>query len=255
MAAALAARPGRHEHLNPEGLRADGRRQEEIRRLVCEIETADGSADGTASVGMGNTRVRASVHGPAEAARGRTHHDRAALSVEVTMAAFAAGEWTVRGRGDRMLTELGSMVEQTFDALILSHLYPGSHIAIRLRIAQVDGGVRAACINATTLALVDAGIALRDYACACSVGHVGGTLLVDVSAAEDGAGAELTVALAPKSERVLLTHLSAAMPLELLAEALALVLSGIKKVHDHLDSVVRAHMAALCTAPGGAIDG
>jgi hypothetical protein len=40
------------------------------------------------------------------------------------------------------------------------------------RYRRVWAGVNAACINATTLALIDAGIPLLDLACACTAGFL-----------------------------------------------------------------------------------
>lgn len=255
MAAATlsTARPGRHEFLSPEGLRADGRRQAEIRRFICRLDTSDSSSDGAAFVAQGNTQVTASVHGPQDpsgSAR-KMAHDRAVVVCELTMVPFALGEWNPRSQSDRMLAELAAMVEAVFEPLILTHLYPGSQILIQLRVSQVDGGLRCACINAATLALIDAGIAMRDYACACTVGHVQGTLLLDVSAVEDGAGAELSVAYLPKMQRVALTHLSAVIPADTLDGMLDLAIGGCKQVYDALDAHVREHMRLIAAGFGG----
>jgi len=247
------SRPGRHEFLSPEGLRADGRRQGEIRRLTCRLDTTNGSADGTAFVAQGNTRVSACVRGPQDpsGAAARKASERAIVVCEFAMLPFSMGEWNPRGRGDRMLAELAAMVEAVFEPLILTHLYPGTQIVIQLRVSQVDGGLRCACVNACTLALIDAGIALRDYACACTVGHVQGTLLLDVSAVEDGAGAELSVVYLPKTGRIALTHLSAAIPAETLDGMLELAIVGSKQVYDALDGHVREHMRSLAAGYGG----
>mmetsp|Transcript_44552 Transcript_44552/g.110423 ORF Transcript_44552/g.110423 Transcript_44552/m.110423 type:complete len:262 (-) Transcript_44552:305-1090(-) len=253
MASISTSRPGRHEFLSPEGLRADGRRQAEIRRLACSLDTVDGSADGAASVAQGNTRVAAYVHGPQDASGSnrKMAHDRAVVVCEISMVPFALGEWKPRGHSDRMLAELAAMVESVFEPLVLTHLYPGSQILIQLRVMQVDGGLRCVCINAATLALIDAGIAMRDYACTCTVGHVQGTLLLDVSAVEDGAGAELTVTYLPKMGRVALTHLSAAIPAVMLDGMLELAIGGCKQVYDALDGHVREHMWQMASGHRG----
>ena len=46
------------EFLSPEGLRMDGRRPKELRKLHCEVGTL-GEADGSATFDMGNTKVTA----------------------------------------------------------------------------------------------------------------------------------------------------------------------------------------------------
>ena len=91
--------------------------------------------------------------------------------------------------------------------------------------------MRAACINATTLALIDAGIAMEDFVCACTAGAVQSALLLDMNAQEDMAGAELTAGYLPRSERVghlqltLTLALSLTLALTLTRAALTLTLT------------------------------
>ena len=67
-------------------------------------------------------------------------------------------------------TELALLLRQTFESVILTQLYPGSHISLHVQLLQNDGGAFAASVNALTLALQNAGIPMRDMVCACSVG-------------------------------------------------------------------------------------
>jgi hypothetical protein len=66
-------------------------------------------------------------------------------------------------------------VRQTFESVVMTHLYPRSEIDIQIHVLQSDGGALHVCLNATTLALIDAGIALSDYVCACSAGLIDST--------------------------------------------------------------------------------
>ena len=50
-----------------------------------------------------------------------------------------------------------------------------------MEVLQSDGGNYCACANAATLALVDAGIPMRDYVCACTASLMNEVPLVDVS--------------------------------------------------------------------------
>ena len=67
---------------------------------------------------------------------------------------------------------MASFVKQTFEPVVVTTLYARSQIDIYLQIIQHDGGTLQACINAATLALIDAGIAMTDYVCACTAGWV-----------------------------------------------------------------------------------
>jgi hypothetical protein len=64
-------------------------------------------------------------------------------------------------------------------ATIKTELYPRSQIDIFVEVLQADGGNYCACVNAATLALIDAGIPLKDYVTACTA-SLGWIYLVDV---------------------------------------------------------------------------
>ena len=118
------------------------------------------------------------------------------------MAVFSTGERKRRPRGDRKSLEMSAHLKQTFEAAIKTELYPRSQIDIFVEVLQADGGNYCACVNAATLALIDAGIPLKDYVCACTASLVNDTPLVDISSLESTTGGpELTLAALPKSRR------------------------------------------------------
>ena len=67
---------------------------------------------------------------------------------------------------------MATFIRQTFEPVILTKQLPKSQIDIYLQIFQHDGGVLQCCINAATMALIDAGIPMIDYVCACSAGCI-----------------------------------------------------------------------------------
>lgn len=72
------------------------------------------------------------------------------------------------------------------------------------KVLQADGGNYCACVNAATLALIDAGIPLKEYviACTASLGN-GNVPLIDISHLEESmGGSNLTVAVLPLSGQV-----------------------------------------------------
>lgn len=56
----------RIELISPEGLRIDGRRAPELRKIKCQIGVLSSQADGSAYLEMGNTKVLVAVYGPHE---------------------------------------------------------------------------------------------------------------------------------------------------------------------------------------------
>lgn len=218
----------RSEFMSPEGLRIDGRRAAEVRRLRCQLGAS--CADGSAYLEQGNTKVLVLVSGPKEANRVRGAHDRAILNVEYSALPFAAGQFKQQPRSDRAAQEISAAVRRVFEPVVMVALYPRTQIDISIAVIESDGGIRSAAINATTLALVDAGIALEDFVCACSAGSVQGALLLDVNAQEAMAGAELCAGFLPSSGKLSLLQLESKLSLSVVDEVLNFALEGCKQV-------------------------
>jgi exosome complex component RRP41 len=80
------------EFISPEGLRVDGRRPQEVRKINFRLNLFS-RADGSAYYEQGNTRVLAAVYGPRQVThRGAAKHDRAIINCEYSMATFSTGE-------------------------------------------------------------------------------------------------------------------------------------------------------------------
>uniref|UniRef100_A0A9J8BTY5 Putative exosome complex component RRP41 n=1 Tax=Cyprinus carpio carpio TaxID=630221 RepID=A0A9J8BTY5_CYPCA len=175
--------------------------------------------------------------------RSKSLHDRAVINCQYSMATFSTAERKRRPHGDRKSSEMSLHLKQTFEAAVLTELYPRSQIDIYVKILQADGGNYSACVNAATLALVDAGIPMRDYVCACTAGFVEDTPLADLCHAEEsGGGTSLALALLPRSGNIALLQMDARLHqdhLDALIEAAMTACKGVSKV---LDGVVRQHL-------------
>lgn len=130
-------------------------------------------ADGSAYFQQGNTQVLVSVYGPRETTlKSHIQHDRAILNVEINVAAFSTIERKRRNKTDKRLLELAHSIQSTFESSLFTHLYPRSQIDINIQVIQQDGALLATACNATTLALVNAGIPMSNYVSAVSVAAV-----------------------------------------------------------------------------------
>ena len=245
------------ELLSDQGLRLDGRRAGELRRIQCRMGVF-GAADGSAYLEQGNTKVLAAVYGPHDMSRDtrlRPVHDRVVVNRQYSMAVFSTGERKNRPRGDRKSLEMSQHLKQTFEATIKVELYPRSQIDIFVEVLQADGGNYCACVNAATLALIDAGIPLVDYVTACTASLVTGgataassdasdTPLVDVSSLESMTGSpELTVAVHPRSGQIVLLEMSHRFHLDHLDGVVEVAVNGCRDIYSILDGVVRRHVA------------
>lgn len=108
-----------------------------------------------------------------------------------------------------------------------------SEVTICIQILQSDGGNTMAAINAGTLALIDAGIAMKDYVVACTAANLDGTAVCDANQPEANAqGAELMVALLPKSGQVVSTQMSSRIHVDHFEPLLALAQQGCRTIYD-----------------------
>ncbi|XP_075562303.1 LOW QUALITY PROTEIN: exosome complex component RRP41 [Pelecanus crispus] len=240
------------ELLSDEGYRADGRRPAELRKVRARMGVF-AQADGSAYIEQGNTKALAVVYGPHEmrGSRSKALPDRALVNCQYSMATFSTGERRRRPHGDRQAGELALHLKQTFEAAILTRLYPRSQIDIYVQILQADGSDYCACVNAATLAVMDAGIPMRDYVCASSAGLAEDTPLADLSSPEEAAGGpRLVLALLPASGQIALLQLSARLHQERLEAALEAAGEACRALHAVLDRVVRERLREVTALLG-----
>ncbi len=237
--------------LRERGLRLDGRALEDIREVSLELDLYD-NATGSASFNIGPTKVVANVYGPFDADR-----EAAGLEVEYHMTAFARGKRRQPTVDERRNREVAELISNCFtQAVLMEQHFGNSIIRVEVRVLADGGGALSAAINAVTLALVDAGIPMRDMLTACTVGiieerradgSIETHLAADVNDVEEMRGANLPVAIFPSTREVvgiMLLHPLARS--DVLDELLAAGVEGCLKVHHEMATRVR-------TAVGDAI--
>ena len=118
--------------------RADNRLGREIRPIEFSFDTTP-AADGSATCEMGLTVVQVAVYGPRQPSNA-ARTEEAEVEVEVNVAGFVQGERKKRSKGDRRTVELAAAIKNTFEPIIMTHLYPRSQIDIYVNILAQDGG-------------------------------------------------------------------------------------------------------------------
>jgi len=239
------------EFVSPEGLRMDGRRPGELRRIVAKLGVQS-KADGSAFFQQGNTQVVATIYGPREPCeKSRASQDRAIINCEYSVAGFASGERKSK-KTDKRTIELGMLIRQTFESVVITNLFPHSQIDIFIQVLQSDGGAVAAAINATTLAMIDAGLPMRDFVAACSACFISGTPLLDPNYVETTTLApELLVAIEPKSQLVVSMEMEGKLPLEMYERVAKLAIDGCNLIYRVLTSEVREYTVQLYQSRSG----
>lgn len=140
-----------------------------------------------------------------------------------------------------------SALQRTFSSVILTHLFPRSEILITLHILSQDGSVLATCINATTLALIDAGIPLYDYITACTAGSSSTYManeenadpMLDLNTSEESDLPCLTLATVGTGEKIALCQMESKVQLGRLEGMIAVAVGGCAELRTVLDRVVR----------------
>ena len=246
-------------------LRPDGRRWNELRQINAQIST-NAASDGSSYLEMGNTKVLCIVTGPAEQRGGQRREgkerDEAQISVEINQAAFAGTDRKKGAKNDRRMTEMQNVIARSMATSLFLRLYPHSTITVNLHILSMDGSLLAACLNATTLALIDAGTPMKDYVCACTCGlsplapsllQQGGQdtqdPLLDVNGLEEQEIPFLTVAtLGVEGDHVVALTMEKRVRLETMETMLATGIDGCRKIRGLLDQTIRAKGADVLHA-------
>ena len=159
---------------------------------------------------------------------------------------------------------MANTISSAFTSTLFTHLYPHSTISINLHILSQDGSLLAACLNAATLALIDAGIPMKDYVVACTSGLTppapsavssrGGSgggggggagddtsdPLLDLNGMEEQELPFLTVGTLGAEDRVSVCVMVSRVLVGRLEGMLAVGVDGCKQVREILDGVVRA---------------
>jgi exosome complex component RRP41 len=138
-------------------------------------------------------------------------------------------------------------IANTFTSTLFTHLYPHSTITISLHILSQDGSLLAACLNASTLALIDAGIPMSDYIVSCTAGSTSSYSsndekadpLLDLNGLEEQELPFLTVATLGDTDRVAVLVMESRCQVGRLEGMLAVGVDGCKQVRAILDRVVR----------------
>jgi exosome complex component RRP41 len=185
-----------------DGKRLDGRGFEELRPIKIEAGVLK-RADGSCYLEMGRNKVVAAVYGPREVhPRHMQEPSKAVIRYRYNMAPFSVEE-RKRPGPDRRSVEISKVSREAYEPVIMKELFPRSGIDIFVEVLQADAGTRTACLNAATVALVDAGIPMRGLITSVAVAKVDGVLVLDPMKEEDNLGeADIPFAFVIRNGRI-----------------------------------------------------
>jgi len=213
-----------------DGLRIDGRKPDELRKIKIEAGVLY-RADGSCYLEWGGNKIMAAVYGPREALpRHIQDPTKALVNARYNMASFSVEE-RKRPGPDRRSTEISKVTSEALENVIFTELFPRATIDVCIEVLDAEAGTRCAGITAAAVALADAGIPMRDIPVACAAGKVDGMVVLDLTSEEDKEGeADLPIAIAPRTEEILLMQMDGHLTYQEFEEALELAIKGCKQI-------------------------
>lgn len=192
-----------------------------------------------------------SVHGPHEprSRSDQSNTDRGYVTCHLVNAPFSGNERKKRKLGDRRGNEIEIIVKETFESIILLDLYQRSQITIVVHVFEADGSIICSMLNAATLALMDAGINMRDMIASCSVGVHKQLIHRDLTQIEQTSGyAYLPVAILCQTKQIVYIQMDSRMAVDLLESAIDEAVRGCLSIRKVLEDIFFSHMLEVITS-------
>lgn len=165
--------------------RFDGRGLHETRPIEAEVGVIE-RADGSARFKIGDTIAYASVYGPRELhPRFLQNPEKGLLRCNYNMMPFSGSGDRVRPGPNRRSKEISYVTQKALLPVVNLEDYPNAVVDVFIELPQTDAGSRCAGICAASLALADAGIAMKDLVAAIAVGKVDDKVVVDLNFKEE----------------------------------------------------------------------
>lgn len=224
------------------GKRADGRKPEALRNIRIEAGVIP-AADGSAFIEWGGNKILCGVYGPRECI---PKHDsspyKSVVKCRYMMSPFASLEEHSKSGPSRRSTELSKVIREVFEELIISEKFPNTQIDIFIDVLQAEGGTRVASVAVAAVALANAGIPMKDIACAVAAGKAGGQVMLDLSKVEDNFGeSDMPVALSHRDKKILLFQMDGLLTKEEIEKMLDMVEVGCEAVYKNQTDALKRY--------------
>ena len=212
------------------GKRLDGRKMDEMRPIKIKAGVIKG-ADGSCELQFGETKILAAVYGPMKVLPRRNEEaSRAFLNVNYFMAAFSTSD-RCRPGPSRRSTEISHVIRRALVPAIYMEKYPQTEIRLILQVTNANAGTRTSALNAATVALIDAGIEMRDLVTSIAAGKIEDQIAVDLWQDEDNFGqADLPIAIMPTTEEITLLQMDGDLTKAELKKAIDMCIKSCKEI-------------------------
>ena len=228
-----------------DGLRLDGRKNDELRPFSCKIGVLE-NAEGSSYVEMGGNKIIAGVYGPRDVhPRHLAKLDRGILRIYYRMATFSVHE-RKSPAPNRREREISTVIGNAIEPTLFLELYPDSQIEVFVEIIAANGGTRCASTTAVSLALADAGIPMKSLVAGVAAGKINGKVILDLSDKEDKAGdADIPAAIQMTDGKITLLQFDGLMTPEELKLGLDYIKKGSEIIFKSMLSAIKEKFAKI----------
>ena len=218
--------------LDENGIRSDGRKVNETRKVTIKAGVLK-NASGSAYIEFGGNKILAGVFGPRDVhPKHMSNPDTGILRVRYHMAPFSVDE-RKKPAPSRREIEISKVIKEALEPAVMLEQFPRTAVDVFLEVLQADGGTRCAALDAASVALVDAGIPMRDLVCACASGKAADTLILDVNNEEDQAGqADMPIGYMPNLGQITLLQLDGVLTPDEFKKCVEIGIDGCKQIYE-----------------------
>lgn len=222
--------------------RFDGRGFDELRPMEAKVGVVK-NADGSAMFKIGKTTAIAAVYGPRELhPKFLQNPETGILRVDYNMLPFSGHGDRVKPGGSRRSREICKVMENALLPVLDLKDWPNSVVDVFVDFPQTDAGTRCAGICAASLALADAGVAMKDMVTAVAIGKVEDKIVVDLNYEEDSYehGSDVPIAMLPNSGKITVIQMDGEITPEDLVVIFAKAEAACRKIYDVQKAALRA---------------
>jgi len=218
--------------MNENGIRCDGRSIDQIRNVSIKVGVLK-NADGSAYIEFGKNKILAGIFGPRDVhPKHMADQDSGILRCRYHMSPFSVTERKNPAPSRREI-EISKVIKEALQPAVILKDFPRTVVDVFIEVLQADGGSRCAALDAASVALVDAGIPMRDIVAACAAGKVADKIVLDVNDEEDKEGqADMPVAYMPNLGKITLMQLDGILTPVEYKKCLETAIGGCKQVYE-----------------------
>ncbi len=217
--------------IRKDGLRLDGRAFNEMRPIKIQTGVVE-RADGSAFIEWGANKIIVAVYVREAYPKHAQNIDRAIVKARYNMSGYSVEE-RKRPGPDRRTMEISKVISEALSSAIVLEKLPRAEVDVFIQVLEADAGTRIASLTASSVAVADAGVPMRDLVVGCTAGKADGKIVLDLSKDEDNFGqADIPLAILPRTGKVVLLQLDGDVTEEEFNEATSMMMDTMPRISE-----------------------